>query len=156
MFSLLVIWELEMEYRDDCLFVWYIWNGNGLLCVLLWFILAGEYLEGDLITDISAYAGTMSVNDGCNIELSLSFSLLLLSYFCSYLVYFMRSRVLMDNFFFSFRNSLTSEVKLTVYLFNLIIMVLRIVSSIFLSLLLFTTWSIRWSLFSIAGLTFEE
>ena len=49
-------------------------------------------------------------------------------------------------FFFSFLNSFTSLVRLTVYLLSLIIIVFLIVSSIFLSLFVFTTWLIRWSL----------
>ena len=59
-------------------------------------------------------------------------------YCLSYLIF-------MACFFFYFLSSLTSHVRLTVYRFSFIMIVRRILSSIFLNLFVFTTCFIKWS-----------
>ena len=60
-------------------------------------------------------------------------------------MYCLSSLILMAYFFFYFLSSLTSQVRLTVYRLSLIMMVLRMLSSILRNLLVLTTCLIMWS-----------
>ncbi len=123
----------DLWYLERALLLWYIWKGSNLWdeqCLLACF----------LIIDI--FAGTISP--------SLQFSFEIYGSFRSSMQVWISFNFI-PRFFFSFLNSLTSQVKLTVSLFNLTIIVRRMLSSIFLSLFVLTTCLMRYYLFSIAS-----
>lgn len=135
-----MLFEINLEWVEllwlRSLFCWYTWNGKGFECLEFW----------DRITEM--LTGTISVND----DMSLFY------FYCvkplSSFIRPCKSLILTDKIFFSFLSSLTSLVKLTVYLFSLTMIVFRMVSSILLSLFVLMTWSIRWSLLSTNTSTF--
>lgn len=115
------------------MFWWYTWKGKGLLCFEFW----------ERITEM--FIGTISVREDW-------FGSLFYFYWNNivrnYFIHDCKSLILTESTFFYLRSSLTSLVRFTVSLFSLTLIVFLIVSSIFLSLLVLTTWSIRWSLLS--------
>ena len=110
---------------DKVLLLWYAWNGSSLWEE--WCLLAWRFI-------IEIFAGT--IYPSLQFSLDTSGSLKSAMQLCI-------SLTLIAKVFFYFLNSLTSHVKVTVYRFSLTIMVLRILSSIFLKLLVLTTCFIR-------------
>ena len=96
--------------------------------------------------------GTISAME----EFMFSFTLFSVKYCLISLMQSWSYLILESRFFFSFLSSLTSLVRLTVSLFNFIMIVFLIVSSIFLNLLVFLTWLIKWSLFPVFTCIFSS
>jgi hypothetical protein len=123
------------EYLLKDLLWWYAWKGRSLW--LEWCFEA-YFLMMEIFAGIKSWT--------LPFYLKLSVSLRSLMEDSSYFTFIARV-------FFSLRSSFTSQVRLTVSLFNLTIIVLLILSSIFRRLFVFTTCLIKWSLFYTAYYT---